>query len=346
MPALQPKENWVKTGRWDTMDDLYKVKDISEKEYALGPTHEEVVVPLVKQFISSYKDLPFYAYQIQTKFRMELRAKAGILRGREFAMKDLYSFHTSEEDLAEYYEIMKGAYKTIFERAGIGERTYLTFADGGSFSKYSHEFQTVTPAGEDTIFICEKCCVAVNKEIIESQKVCPGCGGGDLKEDKAIEVGNIFELKTKFSDAFDLKYKDEDGKEKPVLMGCYGMGLGRVMGTVVEVLSDEKGIVWPEEIAPFAIHLVELSGGNDNVSKRAEKIYESLNSSGVEVLYDDRQASPGEKLNDADLIGIPVRIVVSSKSIEAGGVEVKKRTEGDARIISEDEIIKAIGSGT
>lgn len=343
MPSLHPKENWEKTGRWESMDDLYKVKDSSGRENALGPTHEEVVVPLAKKFISSYKDLPFSVFQIQNKFRMELRAKSGILRGREFIMKDLYSFHKDEADLKEFYEKMKGVYKTVFEKAGLGDNTYLTFASGGSFSKYSHEYQTVTPAGEDIIYICEKCRIALNKEIIEDQKECPECGNKDLKEEKAIEVGNIFELKTKFSVPFELRYKDENGEEKPVIMGCYGIGLGRLLGTVVEVLSDENGIVWPENIAPFSYHLVVLGSRDEDADKKikdtAEKIYNDMQEKGIDVLYDDREkVSFGEKIKDSDLIGIPTRILVSEKTLKENSVEVKKRSEKESRLVKIDEL--------
>ena len=337
MPSLQPKENWEKTGRWNTMDDLYKVKDSSGRENALGPTHEEVVVPLATQLVSSYKDLPLYLYQIQNKFRMELRAKSGLLRGREFMMKDLYSFHATEEDLEAYYEKMKGVYHNIFEAVGLGGMTRLTFASGGSFSKYSHEFQTVTPAGEDTIYLCESCMVAVNKEIIAEQNVCPECGNKELKEERSIEVGNIFNLKTKFSDAFGLTYKDNAGAEQKVLMGCYGIGLSRVMGAVAEVLSDERGLLWPQSIAPFSVHLLSL--GKD---AEAEVLYEALRAKGIEVLYDDRDVSAGEKFADSDLIGIPLRMVVSKKSLEAGGIEVKKRLEKEAEILTKEELFNRL----
>jgi prolyl-tRNA synthetase len=339
MPSLHPKENWETTGRWKTMDDLYKVSDTSGRENALGPTHEEVIVPLVKKFVSSYRDLPLYLYQIQNKFRMELRAKSGILRGREFIMKDLYSFHRDEEDLKKYYEVMKTSYAKVFSRAGIGENTYFTFASGGSFSKYSHEFQTVAPAGEDTIHICDNCRIAVNEEIIADQNTCPKCGAGDLRKEKAIEVGNIFELKTKYSKPFNLTYKDEEGNEKDVIMGCYGIGLGRVMGTVVEVLSDERGMVWPEEIAPFKVHLIELIGADVEVSKKAKEVYEMLSNAGIETLHDDRtDRTAGEKFADSDLIGIPYRVLISEKSLKAGGVEIKKRTEKDSRIVPINEL--------
>ncbi len=343
MPTLHPKENWQKTGRWDTMGDLYKVKDSSGRENALGPTHEEVIVPLAKQFISSYRDLPLYLYQIQNKFRMELRAKSGILRGKEFMMKDLYSFHESEKDLARYYEVMKKAYENIFKRAGIGRETYLTFASGGSFSKYSHEFQTVTPAGEDTIYVCQKCKIAVNKGILEEQKTCPSCGGAKLKEERAIEVGNIFELKTKFSEPFGLTFKDKLGKEKMVMMGCYGIGLGRLMGAIVEVLSDPRGIVWPESVAPYQVHLLELSSESKEVEKEAKKLYEALQKKGIQVLYDERKAvTAGEKFADADLIGIPYRALVSEKSLAAGGIEVKRRREEKRSVMTEREFISLL----
>jgi len=340
MPSMQPKENWEKTGRWETMDDLYKISDSSGRESALGATHEEVVVPLVKKFVSSYKDLPLYVYQIQNKFRMELRAKSGILRGREFMMKDLYSFHKDEEDLKKYYEVMKQVYKNIFERAGIGNETHLTFASGGSFSKYSHEFQTITPAGEDTIYVCNDCGVAINNEIINEQKECPKCGKANFKTEKAIEVGNIFELKTKFTEAFDLKYKDEGGMDMPVLMGCYGIGLGRLMGTIVEIYNDDRGIIWPESVAPFDVHLILL---NESLRSTSGEIYESLQKAGVEVLYDERMGkSVGEKFADSDLMGIPYRIVVSEKSMEKGGVEFKKRSEEESSIIKKEDILNYV----
>lgn len=343
MPALHPKENWQTTGRWETMDDLYKVKDASGRESALGPTHEEIVVPLVKQFVSSYKDLPFGVYQFQNKFRMELRAKSGLLRGREFIMKDFYSFHRDEEDLKLYYEVMKKAYNEVFKRVGLGGQTYLTYASGGSFSKYSHEFQTITDSGEDTIYLCDTCYVAVNKEIHAEQNVCPQCGKKALIEKRAIEVGNIFELKTKFSDPFKLQYKDEDGTLKPVVMGCYGIGLGRVMGTIAEVLSDEKGIAWPEAVAPFYVHLVSLGQKAKNkergVTLAAEKVYGELRNANVEVLYDDRDASAGQKLNDADLLGIPYRLVVSEKTIEKNSVEITNRKTGETKLVKLDHLV-------
>lgn len=335
MPAFQPKENWAITGRWDSMDDLYKLKDKSDKEFALGPTHEEVITPLVKKFVDSYKDLPFYAYQFQDKFRMELRSKSGVLRGREFIMKDLYSFHVDEKDLDDYYKKAIKAYGNIFNRIGLGEKTHLTFASGGSFSKYSHEFQTVSEAGEDIIYVCQKCKQAINKEIYEDIKICPNCEGKDFNEEKAIEVGNIFKLGTKYSAPFGLKYKDETGKEKEVVMGCYGIGLSRVMGTIVEISNDEKGIVWPESVAPFKAHLINLS---DKKKVTSDKLYKTLHDANIEVLYDDREnISAGEKFADADLIGIPYRLVVSEKNGEM--VEVKKRGESESKLVDEKELL-------
>ena len=344
MPTLQPKENWQKTGRWEDLDVLFKTKLSNEKEAALGPTHEEVISPLAKKFVASYKDLPFYLYHIQNKFRNEKRAKSGILRTREFIMKDLYSFHTNEKDLKRYYEKVMEAYGKIFARCGIDKVTYLTYASGGTFSKYSHEYQTLTESGEDLIYVCEKCRVAINREILDDQQnKCPRCGSEDLKEEKAVEVGNIFKLGSKFSDPFKLTYKDKNGTEKPVVMGCYGIGLQRLMGTIVEVLYDEKGIVWPRSVAPFDVHLLELSGDNEKVSQSTQGLYEELKKSGIEVLYDDRKnIAAGEKFADADLIGCPYRIVVSEKTIKNDKFELKKRDEAEEKMLSKEALLKVL----
>jgi prolyl-tRNA synthetase len=343
MPALQDKENWKITKRWDT-DIMMKVQTSFNKEYGLGWTHEEVVTPLAKKYVKSYRDFPFALYQIQTKFRNEPRAKSGILRGREFLMKDLYSFHTNEKDLEEYYNIVKDAYFNILGKVGLKDKTYLTFASGGDFSKYSHEFQTITLAGEDTIYICEKCNIAVNKEIIGDLKnSCPECQSKNLKKEKAIEVGNIFKLKTRFTEAFNFKFLDKTGKEKNVLMGCYGIGPTRLMGTIVELSNDNNGIIWPESIAPYQVHLVSLGNDND-IIKKIGKIYSSLQKEGTEVLYDDRSESAGVKLKDSDLIGIPLRIVVSKKTLERSSVEVKKRNENRFEMIKIDKLVDYITS--
>jgi len=342
MPVLHPKENWEKTGRWQNLDILFKLKGSGHKDYALGPTHEEVVSPLAKKLVLSYKDLPFAVFQIQTKFRDELRVKSGILRTREFLMKDLYSFHATLEDLANYYEKIKKTYFNIFKEIGIGKDTYLTFASGGSFSKYSHEFQMLTDAGEDIIYICNKCKTAVNKEIKHETPVCPSCSSDSFVEKKAVEVGNIFTLGTKFSLPFDLKFKDKDGNLQPVLMGCYGIGLPRVMGAVVEASHDEKGIVWPKNIAPFLVHLISIEN-SDKVKRVAEKTYNNLLKEGVQVLYDDRDdKSAGEKFADADLIGIPFRVVVSEKTLAKNSVEVKERGKKTAKLAKLKDLVKII----
>lgn len=346
MPTLNPKENWMKTGRWDGLDNLFRFTSFySKNEYALGATHEEIVAPTLRKFIFSYKDLPKATFQIQNKFRDEKRAKSGILRGREFFMKDLYSFHASAEELDAYYEKVSEAYVNIFNRAGIGEKTYLTYASGGSFSKYSHEFQAVTPAGEDTIYICDKCRIAVNDEIINDlERKCPQCENSDLRIEKAVEVGNIFKLMTKYSAPFELKYRTQEGEEKEVIMGCYGIGLNRLMGTAVELSHDEKGIIWPENIAPFKVHLIELANQESGIKNQAEEIYQKLTQKGIEVLFDDRDVQAGEKFADSDLIGIPYRAVVSAKSLEKGGVEVKKRSEDENRIISIEQFLEEMAA--
>ncbi len=340
MPSLNPKENWEKTGRWENLDVLFKVGfEGDEKNAALAPTHEEVIVPLAKKFVSSYKDLPFSSYHFQNKFRKEKRAKSGILRGREFIMKDLYSFHADQKDLDEFYEKATKSYQNIFERTGIGKKTYLTYASGGTFSKYSHEFQTLTEAGEDMIHICDTCHIAINKEIIEDlEHTCPVCKSKDLREDKAVEVGNIFKLGTKYSEPFDLTYTDATGEKKTVVMGCYGIGLQRLMGTIVEVSHDERGIIWPESVAPFKVHLISL--GKD---EEAGKIYDELQKNNIEILFDDRDVSAGAKFADSDLIGIPYRIVISEKSLASGGVEIKKRNEKESRIVKIEDIMKELG---
>ncbi|MBI3337545.1 MAG: hypothetical protein HY005_02920 [Candidatus Staskawiczbacteria bacterium] len=344
MPVLQPKENWQKTGRWDSLDILFKLKGSGDKEYAMGPTHEEVVSPLAKKNIFSYKDLPISLFQIQTKFRDELRAKSGILRTREFLMKDLYSFHTTQEDLNKYYEKLTKVYSDIFKKCGIGKVTYQTLASGGSFSKYSDEFQAITDSGEDVIYICKKCGIAINKEIKPENNKCPKCQSVEFEEKKAIEVGNIFKLGTKFSLPFDLKFTDRDGQDKPVLMGCYGIGLGRLMGAIVEANHDEKGIIWPKPVAPFLAHLIFIEShsiGSGKIKKAAEKIYNDLKKEKIEVLYDDRQEkSAGEKFAEADLIGIPFRIVISEKTLKTNSAELKKRTKGSANLVKIKQLYK------
>lgn len=331
LTALQQKETWQPTDQWDDdkVDVWFKTKLKNGTELGLSVTHEAALTKLMKDFVSSYRNLPVYVYQFQTKFRNEARAKSGIMRSREFIMKDLYSFSRSAEEHAEFYEKAKQAYITIFDRLGIGAETYVTFASGGMFSKFSHEFQTVSEAGEDTVFVNEAKKLAVNKEVFNEEVLKDlGMDRSDFAEKKAVEVGNIFNLGTRFSDALGLKYKDEKGAFKPVVMGSYGIGPGRVMGTIVEVHADEKGIVWPESVAPFNVHLVALYDQAGKVKAAADGLYKKLTDKGVEVLYDDRDASAGEKFSDADLIGIPWRYVVSEKTLAADSVEVKDRATG------------------
>ncbi len=490
MTALQKEEIWKKTNRWDdeVVDDWFKTKLKNGTELGLAFTHEEPIAHIMKNYISSYKDLPIYAYQFQTKFRNELRAKSGVMRGREFVMKDLYDFSLNREEHLKFYEKMKEVYQKIFERVGIGEQTYLTLSPGGSFSKYSYEFQTVSEAGEDIIYIDEKTGESVNRDIaqgiadeknvtvameemkkveaVRESNIDASCQlfncepwqvlksviyktendglvgvvirgdlevnelllevegliegkfrlatDGELKEaglvkgfispvgspknvskwigdeslktvrnfntganefqkdylnvnverdfsvdrwgnfavptkhfkslrgnklrmEKSIEVGDIYTLAYKFSQAANLTYKNKDGQEELVFMGSYGIGVPRLMGTIVEVFADEAGIVWPESVAPFKVHLINIGE-----EEKAEEIYTKLQEVGVEVLWDDRDMRPGEKFADSDLIGIPNRVVISTRSLEAGGVEFKKRTEKEAVVLTEEELLEKL----
>jgi len=340
LPSLHPKSNWDKTGRFKE-EEMFKFKDRKGSEVGLGWTHEEIITPLAKKFISSYKDFPVYIYQIQNKFRNELRAKSGLLRGVEFLMKDLYSFHKDEKDLDNFYQKVQKAYLKIFKRCGLQKQTFLVAASGGTFSKYSHEFQTITDYGEDEIYLCPKCKLGVNKEIIEQENFsCVKCKNKKLEVKKSIEVGNIFKLKDRFSRPFNLFFKDEKGKESPVLMGCYGIGLGRLMGAVVEVCNDERGIVWPKELSPFDIHLVLGSYEKKEVNL-ATKIYNDLSRAGLSVLFDDRiGVSLGEKLVDSDLIGISTRILLSKKSLVNNVAEIKKRESKMLRLVRLSDLNK------
>ncbi len=344
LASLQDKSTWEPTNQWDDkeVDVWFKTKLKNETELGLAVTHEAPMTKMLTEFLRSYKDLPKAIYHFQKKFRNEIRAKSGIMRTREFVMKDLYSFNVDEKSHLDFYEKAKQAYVNVFKRVGIGHLTYLTFASGGMFSKFSHEFQTITATGEDTIYINEENNIAINKEVF-NDKVKKSLGlTGEFKEAKAVEVGNIFTLGTRFSDALNLKYQTEGGESKSVFMGSYGIGPGRVMGTVVEVLSDDKGIIWPESIAPFAVHLLAL-GEDEKISKEAEKIYESLQKNNIEVLFDDRkEISAGEKFADSDLLGIPYRAVVSARSIKEGGIEIKKRSEEKGKVISLDELLKHV----
>jgi prolyl-tRNA synthetase len=341
LTALQDKSIWEKTGRWsdESIDVWFKTKLKNDTELGLGTTHEEQITHLMKDYIRSYRDLPVKAYQFQTKFRNETRAKSGIMRCREFIMKDLYSFSKDEQEHNNLYREISQAYEKIFKKVGIGDITYKTFASGGSFSKYSHEFQTLSEAGEDTIYVDEKKKLAVNKEILNDEELKKiGLNRSDLKEIKAVEVGNIFSLGTRFSDALELFYLDEKGEKRPVVMGCYGIGPGRLMGVIAEVLSDEKGLVWPKEISPFDIHLISIEDKEGKVKAEAQKLYDRLVKSGKTVLFDDRDMRAGEKFADSDLIGIPTRIVISEKTIKEDSVEVKDRKTGNTEMIKNERI--------
>ncbi|OGK07967.1 MAG: prolyl-tRNA synthetase [Candidatus Riflebacteria bacterium GWC2_50_8] len=342
LTALQSPAAWQATDRWDDqkMDVWFKTELKNGSILGLAPTHEEPLTRLMKKFINSYKDLPAFPYQFQTKFRNETRAKSGILRTREFIMKDLYSFCRSQEELDEYYERAKAAYVKIFDRLGLGKITYVTFASGGTFSKFSHEFQTLCEYGEDIIYINEEKNIAINREIFNEEITREfGLTMADFVEKKAIEVGNIFKLGTKFSDSLELNYVDESGAKQPVIMGSYGIGPGRVMGTIVETCNDEKGIIWPKHIAPYQVHIISL-GKDEAIMQESESLYNSLNASNFEVLWDDRvTVNPGAKFADSDLIGCPIRITVSGKNIENKQYEVKSRAGGDAKFIPQDQII-------
>ncbi len=332
LTALQDKQTWEATNRWndEVVDNWFKTKLKNGSEVGLSFTHEEPLTKLMKDHVRSFRDLPASVYQFQTKFRNEERAKSGILRGREFLMKDLYSFNVDEKAHLEFYEKAKVAYFKVFERLGLGDGTYVTFASGGSFSKYSHEFQTVCESGEDTIYVHVGKGIAINKEVKNPEVLADlGITEGELEERRAIEVGNIFSLGTKFSDAFGLNYKSADGKSKPVVMGSYGIGPSRVMGTIAEIWSDDRGLVWPEAVAPFAVHLIALHDEAGKVKAAADELYDKLSAKGIEVLYDDRELGAGEKFGDSDLIGIPKRYIVSARTLESDSIEVKDRKSGE-----------------
>ncbi|HEY0947945.1 MAG TPA: aminoacyl--tRNA ligase-related protein [Candidatus Paceibacterota bacterium] len=343
MTALQDKQVWEKTDRWDDakVDNWFKTEFKSGGETGLGITHEEPITRMMSEHIASYRDLPVYAYQFQTKFRNELRAKSGIMRGKEFLMKDLYSFSKDEEEHQAFFAKAREAYLKVFQRCGIGAETYVTFASGGIFSAFSEEFQTLSDAGEDTIYVDEEKRLAVNKEVMTDENLATlGLSREKLVEKKAIEAGNIFSLGTRFSEPLGLTFMDEKGENKPVVMGSYGIGPTRLMGIIAEALSDEKGLVWPEEVAPFTYHLVSLAGSDGDLQKIADELYADLVSEGKTVLYDDRDARAGEKFADADLIGLPHRIVVGKEALASGKLEVVNRRTGEVSMVLKEELFK------
>ena len=344
MTALQNLDVWKKTGRADdeVVDVWFKTNLKEGGELGLGFTHEEPITNMLLSHISSYRDLPISVFQFQTKFRNETRAKSGLIRGREFLMKDLYSFHGSLEEHNSFYDQAKQAYLNIFRRTGIGDQTYITFASGGSFSASSDEFQTLSEAGEDIIYLSREKNIAINKEVCTDELLAKmGINRESLEEVKSIEVGNIFHLGTKFSGPLALNFIDQAGEIKPVIMGSYGLGPSRLMGTIAEVLSDDKGIIWPKEVAPFDVHIIVIGGEDSEAMTEATKLASKLEASGLEVLLDDRDRPAGEKFADADLYGIPTRVVISPKTLEEGAIEVKDRKTGEVKKLSEEELLES-----
>lgn len=335
LSSLQNPEPWQKTDRWDIekMDVWFRTQLAAGGELGLAPTHEEPITNLMKTYISSYKDLPCAAYQIQTKFRNELRAKSGIMRGREFIMKDLYSFSRNLEEHEHFYHKVETAYHKIFSRLGIGDSTYETFASGGVFAKYSHEFQTIVDVGEDTVYYNTDKSVVLNEEVLEDEVLTKlGVKREELQSTRAAEVGNIFTLKDKYSNPLELQFTDQDGKKQNVLMGCYGIGISRVMGVIAEKLADNKGLVWPKTIAPYKCYLI---GIGENGIAEAEKLYHEHED---DILYDDRDLRPGEKFADSELMGIPTRIVISEKTLADGKAEVTDRQTGKSELVNLQEL--------
>jgi prolyl-tRNA synthetase len=340
LSTLQHPQIWKTTDRWDDdkVDVWFKAALGEDSEVGFGWSHEEPMARLMTQFISSYKDLPVYTYQFQNKLRKEVRAKSGLLRAREFIMKDLYSFSRGQEEHERFYEQIQHSYMSVYRRLGIGDITYKTFASGGAFSKFSHEFQTLSPVGEDTIYFHEGEGIAINKEVLTDEVLADlGIKRDGLEEKTAVEVGNIFTFGSRYTEPLGLFFADEKGIQQPVFMGSYGIGVSRLMGLLAEHFADEKGLVWPQAVAPYQIYLANL-GDSAEVTAAADKTYQSLTSSGVKVIYDDRDASAGEKFADADLMGIPIRVVISDKTLDGGNAEIKLRTAEETHLMPLDGI--------
>jgi prolyl-tRNA synthetase len=344
MPVIQSGSAWSQTGRLTQWSDaLYTLEQGGANKVVLGPSHEEIVTPLVGRFLQSYRDLPVSVFQIQTKFRNEARSRSGLLRGREFRMKDMYSFHRSSEDLDAYYDLALEAYRRIFDKCGIGKDTLVTQAGGGTFSPLSHEFQLINQSGEDTIYVSSDRSLAVNSEIYESMEKAGSFKGKEMKAERGIEVGNIFKLGSKFTDAFDIQFADEQGQRQKVWMGCYGIGTSRMVGAIVEAHHDERGIRWPKSVAPFDVHLLTLGKGA-KLLERAEALARDCAAHGVSVLLDDRETSAGQKLSESDLIGIPVRLAISERGEQDGTVGLKLRTEEAETRVSVGSVMERITS--
>lgn len=346
MTAIQRKELWEKTDRWDDkkVDVWFKSQLQNGTDIGFGWSHEEPITDMMRNYLSSYRDLPAIVYQFQTKLRNELRAKSGIMRGREFVMKDMYSYSIDEEAHQKFYDTATQAYLRVFERVGLGEHTFLTFASGGAFTQFSHEFQTITDAGEDTIYLHRGKKIAINQEVLTDEVMAQlGVKRSELEEIKTAEVGNIFSFGATKSEQLDLHFIDEAGTSHPVILGSYGIGITRLMGVVVEHFSDDKGLVWPENIAPAKVYLARLSEKAE-VVKHADEMYEKLEAADIAVIYDDRDVRPGEKFADADLLGIPYRLVISEKTVENTTYELKRRTEDTAQFIKGSEVIKILAA--
>jgi prolyl-tRNA synthetase len=341
MTSLQRKELWEKTDRWDDkkVDIWFKSQLKSGAEVGFGWSHEEPITDMIREYIQSYRDLPKYVYQFQTKLRNELRAKSGIMRGREILMKDLYSYSISEDAHQKFYDQVIEAYMRVFERVGLGDKTFLTFASGGAFTQFSHEFQTVTDSGEDTIYLHREKKIAINKEVLDDEVLAQlEVKKDELEEARAAEVGNIFSFGSTKSEQLGLYFKDESGANQPVILGSYGIGISRLMGTIVEIFHDEKGIIWPKSVAPFDLHLINIASDNS----AADKLYKTLQSDDYSVLYDQRETSPGQKFADSDLIGIPTRILVSDKTLEEDSVEIKDRSSDKTTIVKIKDLAKSL----
>lgn len=338
MTGLQRRDIWEKTTRWsdEVVDVWFKTKLKDDTEVGLAWSHEEPIVEMLKQYVHSYKDLPISLYQFQTKLRNELRAKSGIMRGREFIMKDMYSFHTNAEDFDAYYNQVIEAYKRVYDRLGIGNDTYVTFASGGAFTKFSHEFQTITDAGEDIIYLHREKNIAVNEEVIEDAVKELGVSRDELEKVKTAEVGNIFNFGTQKTDEMGLYFTGEDGKQHSLYIGSYGIGITRVMGVIAEKISDEKGLVWPESVAPFKVYLIQIG---EAAKGEADTVYRRLTEAGIEVLYDDRDERPGQKFSDSELMGIPFRITVSDRTIESQKHEMTVRSTGQTELLTVAELL-------